>query len=184
MISAYTDDAILLGGIIQNVRFSKEKDRAYVEMQGKKMTLEFRNAKKNRADLIRRMRFQEGEPVIAIGAESHSSEIYSFGWEMQREGALSYGYYSLLKGTVNQVFLARSSVLILKVGETKTYTITVSGPDISHISRGDEITCLCYRKENRDCMKQCPDRTMKKCSNCTEKKREQNLYMLKVERNR
>lgn len=181
MILAYMDDAVLVGGIIHKIRFSKEKDRVYLDMRESKLTLEFRNGKKNRADLIRKMRYQEGETIISVAGISKASQIYAFGWEIQREGMLSSGYYCLIKGTINRIFYSDHSVILLKVNEKMTIYITTD-LDLSEYSAGNEILCLCYKGEEKECLNHCSERTLKKCSICSKKKSEKKYYAIQAER--
>ena len=67
------NDVILMDGVIKKVSYSKNRDLFRVEFSDTKVVFEFRNGKRNRADLVKKMKLNAGEKVICIGAQSESS---------------------------------------------------------------------------------------------------------------
>lgn len=177
------DDAVLVGGTIQAVRFSEDKQQVSIDIGNSPcMTMEFRNSRKNRADMVRKMRFAAGEQVIAIGKMTKNSQVLAYGWDIQREGGLSEGYYCMLKGVVTRIFQASESVIDLKLNDKSSILLTTT-QSTWDLKTEDELTCLCYRRTRSGCMKSCPDRSIRKCRNCMNQKNEKNYYVLQIERN-
>lgn len=55
--------------IIKKVKYSHTKDVVLVELKKSNFTVEFRNGKKNRAEIVKKMKLNKGEPVIIVGAK-------------------------------------------------------------------------------------------------------------------
>ena len=89
--------------IIKKVKYSHTKDVVLVELKKSNFTVEFRNGKKNRAEIVKKMKLSKGEPVIIVGAKSDVSDLYVFGWDIKREGFINTGAYSIVRGTLEKI---------------------------------------------------------------------------------
>lgn len=173
---------LLMDGSIKRIRY--EKESAFLDFkhpQEGDMTVEFRNAKKNRADHVRKLRLNATEKVILVGSKSSSTPCYLFGYDVERRGWLSTGNYSLLKGPVQSLMKIGCSIVAgIAVEGSKNTSIKIPDSILKKdIQMEDEITCICLRTSEEFCKKPCKEWGISKCSSC--KKKQQVPHYLALE---
>lgn len=177
-------DLLLLEGVISNIRFSEKKERVTIRFEDEGgMVAEFRNGKKARADHVRKLMLKAGERVIVVGARSDSNPLYCFGYDIQRDGSVLSGNYTIIHGTASHVLRMKKNGMFYLDDGGKTRALIKTEPGmLQNVNEGSEVTCLCYRKTCKGCNKPCKDWSAKKCGYCRQRTSERRYTALQVER--
>lgn len=154
-----------MDGVIKKISYSKTMDVAKIEFYDSEMIFEFRNGKKNRADMVKKMKLQAGDHAIVIGAKSDVSHLYVFGWDIKRNGYINMGNCIFVSGTVEKVSDAGVKKMVyIKNGEK---LMPVYMNDNKPILRtGCLVSAICYAHPSSTCQKPCLDWHVGKCSFC------------------
>ncbi len=172
---------LLMEGVIKKVNFLSKNEKAVVTFEDG-TEVEFRNAKKNRADHVRKLQLASGEHVIAIGAHSDKNPLYVFGYDIQRKGKLSNEGYSVMLGRVKNLVKMKSACM-LYMEENKKQAIIKTDPNMSRcIEVGDEIACICFQNLYQECASPCENWDISKCECCQKKKSDMRFTALDIER--
>lgn len=95
-------DSIIVNGFIRDISFTPTNDNVSISFTDSDIVFEFRNGKRKRADMIRKMRLHKGEKIMAIGAKSKASPLCVFGWDVKRKGIVKNKNYLMVQGKVIQ----------------------------------------------------------------------------------
>lgn len=172
---------LLVEGVIKKVTFKSSNEKAVVYFEDG-LEIEFRNAKKNRADHVRKLQLHVGERVIAIGAHSVKNPLYVFGFDIQRDGKLQNDNYTIIKGQVKQLVKLKSACM-LYMGENKKQSIIKAEPSMAKdIKAGDDVTCICFQQLYQECTQVCNEWSISKCKCCQNKQTDKRLTALDLER--
>ena len=173
------NNIILMDDIIKKVKYSHTKDVVLVELKKSNFTVEFRNGKKNRAEIVKKMKLNKGEPVIIVGAKSDVSDLYVFGWDIKREGFINTGAYSIVRGTLEKIAgISQNKVLYVKNGD-KLLTVFL-GNKKCNFKSGDQISVACLSYNYDSCHCRCNEWNKEKCENCRKKNDEKRYIVLDI----
>lgn len=140
---------LLYEGILKKISFSEIEGKAYLEFSDG-IIFEFRNGKSNRSDHVKKLRLQSGEHLIAIGAISKSSDLYIFGYDVQRKGYLKKENYYLFHGTVEKYMcIGNTHIIYLNNGTNVDIVKILNRSGIRHIESGEQITCICATEQKK-----------------------------------
>ena len=170
-----------MGGVIQQINFSAQGEKAVVCFENG-YEVEFRNAKKNRADHVRKLQLKPGEEVIVIGAHSDKNPLYVFGFDIQRCGKLQNESYSIIRGQISQLVKMKSTSMIY-IGEKKKQSIIKADSYMTeNIHEGDEVTCICLNHLYQECINPCDEWNINKCKCCQKRQSDKRYTALDLER--
>lgn len=172
------NDVILMDGVIKKVSYSKNRDLFRVEFSDTKVVFEFRNGKRNRADLVKKMKLNTGEKVICIGAQSEFSQFYAFGWDIKREGYFSQNGYSVVRGRIeNSIKRGKKQMLYVKNGD-KLMSLKVDS-DVC-FEKGKDVSAICYSSPYSICNHPCRKWKTEACECCTKAEGEKRYTAMAV----
>lgn len=169
-----------MDGIIKKISCSKTMDVFKIEFTNSDMIFEFRNGKKNRADMVKKMKLQTGEHVIVIGAKSDASHLYVFGWDIKREGYISAGNCIFVKGTVEKLLNSGAKQMAyIKNGE-KLMPVYINANRIA-FHEGCNVAAICYASTYAVCQRTCPNWYTRKCGYCKRAVSEKRYMVMQLE---
>lgn len=169
-----------MDGIIKKISCSKTMDVFKIEFINSDMIFEFRNGKKNRADMVKKMKLQAGEHVIVIGAKSDASRLYVFGWDIKREGYINSGSCVFVKGTVEKLLdSGAKQMAYIKNGE-KLMPVYVNADKFS-LHTGKCVSAICYAHPYSTCQNTCPKWHTGKCEYCKKNIEEKRYIAMQLE---
>ena len=182
---APVNEALLIGGEISNVKFSPQKDRAFVEFKDEEgFVFEFNNNKKPRADHVKKLRIKKGDSVIAIGAISGGSKVYGYGYDIMREGRISEGPYSMIRGKVQKVVRTSKTTILYLSDNGQQDVIVCKNGLVKEVEPDDFVTCLCLTKQEMLCQATCKKLSVRSCALCTSKSKQRRYVAFRVEQNK
>ena len=171
---AAVNEALMIDGRIAEVVFTPEKNRVSVKFEDEgNFVFDFSNAKKPRADHVRKLRLKAGDHVIAIGTKYGTSTSRGYGFEIMRSGKVSEGNYAIIRGEVERAVKAsRKTVLYLRADGIKTtFAVTCDAESVKDIHAGETVSCLCSVKEIESCQQsECRNMSVARCGSCSKRK--------------
>lgn len=169
-----------MDGVIKKISCSKTMDVFKIEFINSDMIFEFRNGKKNRADMVKKMKLQTGEHVIVVGAKSDASRLYVFGWDIKREGYINAGNCIFVKGTVEKLLDSGvKQMAYIKNGE-KLMPVYVNADRFS-LHTGKNVSAICYAHPYSTCQCTCPKWYTGKCEYCKKGETEKRYIAMQLE---
>ena len=169
-------DTLLYEGVVSNISFTMNKEKALVEFEDSDFIFEFRNGKKKRADTVKMMKLQAGERIIAVGAKSSGNQKYVYGWDVKREGTVNAGRYFIMKGEVTKTVKVSPFTVAYVRQDDKIIPLKISEP----VYAGKKLAALCYFDPCSECSRPCPDWKPEKCCNCKRRKSARHFTALEI----
>jgi hypothetical protein len=172
-----------MDGIIKKIFYSKTMDLVKIEFLNSEMIFEFRNGKKNRADMVKKMKLQVGEHVIVVGAKSDASRLYVFGWDIKREGYINVGNCAFVKGTVEKIMDSGTKRMVFVKNGEKLMPVYINARE-PVLHTGSWVSVICYAHPFNTCQKPCVKWYTGKCDYCKKSLYEKRYIAMELEENR
>lgn len=185
MLRRKIGNILLIEDVVKSINMMNS-NRVVVKLEGDPSLFEFQNTeKKNRADYFKKMKFEEGDSIILVGAKNDASSVMFYGFDSKKEGYVSAKSYSIYRGKIESVFDAGIFFIVTLKHNDDISKIRVPKKILKNISEGDTVSCLCsssIRKKCGYCLKK--SWTLSDCDTCPERETIRDVVALEIEKER